>query len=122
MIYFYDEIIAKTLDKIKDAHDCGDVLLDLTQIEQAVIRLKSGGDWFAANQLDYELRQKYSCIDAMINLANTISVPSPQAEKIYSPIEAAIANLNQDYYGILCDTAIKKGITQDIKQFIQFVD
>ena len=32
---FFDNIVAKTFETIKDAHDCADILNDLNQIEQA---------------------------------------------------------------------------------------
>ena len=58
----------------------------------------------------------------MINFSNTMLPPGPQSKKIYSPNEAAVSNLTQDYYGILCDTAVKKKIVPEMKQFIRFVD
>ena len=122
MIHFYDSIVAKTLETVKDAYDCADVLCDLGRIEQAKANVNLYGDVSAAYQLDEELRKKYPCIDAMINFANTMLLPVPQNRKSYSPSEAAVSNLTQDYYGILCDTAVKKEIVREMKQFIRAVD
>ena len=75
-----------------------------------------------AEQLDRELRQKYPCIDNMVNFANSIPAPVPQAKKNYSASEEMLSNLQQDYFGILCDTAIKKQLVHSIKEFIKNVD
>lgn len=122
MIYFYDSLVAQTLEMVKSAYDCADILNDLNRIEQAQVWVRVHGDWNTANQLDYELRQKYPSIDTMIQIANAVPTPSPRAKKEYSNCDAMIANLNQDYYGILCDTAIKKGLIHGAKEFIKSVD
>lgn len=46
----------------------------------------------------------------------------PRSKKNYSVSEATLSNLEQDYYGILCDTAIKKQLVRSIKEFIKNVD
>ncbi len=122
MIYFNDSAVAKTLETIKAAHDCANVLCDLSQIEQAKANVNLCGGVSVARQLDKKLRKKYPCIDTMINFANTMLSQVSQSKKTYSPNEAAVSNLIQDYYGILCDTAVKKEIVQEMKQFIRFVD
>ena len=61
MIYFYDELVAKTLDTIKDTYDCADILNDLNRISQAIENVKLYGYWSAVDQLDQELRQKDPC-------------------------------------------------------------
>lgn len=115
MIYFYNEIVEKTLEEIKDAYDCIDIFRDINRINQAIAGVKSGESLVIASQLDQELREKYPRIDEMINFANALPLTSPQAKIIYSANDEAISRLNQDYYGILCDTAIKKGFTQNIR-------
>lgn len=122
MIYFYDELVRRTLDTIKEAYDCADVLNDLNRIEQEIANIKLNGNLFMATQLDQEMRKKYPCIDRLIDFANSIPIPSVRVKKSYSANEAIITSLNQDYYGILCDTAIKKQIIQSIKEFIKNVD
>jgi hypothetical protein len=122
MIYFYDDLISKTVETIKDAYDCADILNDLNRIKHAFKDIKLYRNWSVANQLDQELRQKYPCIDKMVEFANSIPIPVPRAKKNYSPSETILSNLEQDYFGILCDTAIKKQIVHSIKEFIKNVD
>lgn len=123
MIHFFSAIQNRTFEIIKEAHDCTDLLRDLNRIEQAKANLYTTyGGVFAADQLDRELRQKYPTIDVMLDLANTMLPPSPQASNISSEEDRALSNLNQDYCGILCDTAVKKGLAKSIKDCIESVD
>ncbi len=122
MIYFYDPIIVKTLETIKDACDCKNILIDLSRIDQAKANVFLYDNVSAAHLLDQELRKKYSSIDAMISFANSIRPSAKQIGNLLSSSEAAISNLTQDYYGILYDAALKKGIVQDLKHFIRTVD
>ena len=121
MIYFYDDLVEKTVETIKEAYDCADILNDLKRINQAITNIKLYGNWSAADHLDQELRQKYPCIDNMVDFANSIPVPVQRVKKNYSPSEAVLSNLEQDYFGILCDTAIKKQMVHSIKEFIKNV-
>lgn len=123
MIHFFSVIQNRTLEIIKEAHDCADVLLDLNRILQAKANLYTAyGGVSVADQLDRELRQKYPAIDMMLDFANAMLPPSPQAPKICSAEDRAISNLDQDYCGILCDTAVKKGLAHSIKDCIESVD
>lgn len=125
MITFYDGLFAKTWEIIKEAHDCEDILHDLDRIEQAKANVYSFGGVFAAAQLDRELRQKYPTIDVMLGIANAMQ-PNPlfplQNEQARSEEEKAVSNLQQDYCGILCDTAVKKGMKQSIEDCIENVN
>lgn len=123
MIHFSSAIQNRALEIIKEGYDCADVLRDLNRIEQAKTNLYTIGEGVsAADKLDRELRQKYPAIDKMLELANTMRLPSPQTPKIRAEEEQAIVNLNQDYWGILCDTTVKKGLAKGIKDCIEFVD
>lgn len=122
MIRFHDNLVAQILEIVKNTYDCADVLYDLNRIEQAIARVKSYGDWRTADQLDQELRKKHPSIDAMNKVADSIPVPFPQPTKQYTIYEAAIERLKNDYYGILCGTAIKKGLIHSAKEFIKNVD
>jgi hypothetical protein len=122
MIHFYDDLIAQTLKTVKESYDCADVCNDITRIENAISQVRVYENCGVAFQLDHELRQKYPCIDAMLETASSISIPSPRITRTYSPNEAAIENLRQDYYGILCGTAIKKEFIHSIEEFIKSVD
>lgn len=125
MITFYDGLFTKTLEIMKEAHDCADILHDLDRIGQAKANVHSYGGVFAADQLDRELRQKYPMIDVMLNIADAMrSNPlfPPQDGQARSEEEKAVSNLQQDYCGILCDTAVKKGVKQSIKDCIKDVN
>ena len=122
MIYFYEALIDKTLETIKKAYDCADVINDLNRIEQEITNIKVYGNLVTANRLDQEMREKYPVINMMVDFANSFSFPSTQVRKVYTPSDALISNLNQDYYGILCETALKKKLINDIKEFISKVD
>ena len=120
MIHFYDDLVFKTLDEVKSAYDCADVSHDLMRIRGAMTNAKHG-DWITGQALDQQLRLKYPCINHMDRLTSTRSASTPQSQKL-SDCEIVFSNLNEDYYGILCDTAIKKGIIHNIKEFIKSVD
>lgn len=92
-------------------------MIAIDRIEQAKANVYSCDGVFAAGRLDQELRQKYPTIDVMLSIANTMRsnpLAPPQVGKIHSEEEKAISNLQQDYCGILCDVAVKKGIKQNI--------
>lgn len=122
MIHFYDSLVARTLEIAKNAYDCADVFNDLNRIGQAQERVKVYGDLCTADQLNQELRKKYPSIDAMNKAADSMPVLFPQPTKQYTIYEAVIENLKNDYYGILCGTAIKKGVIHSAKEFIENVD
>lgn len=127
MIHFVQSLQNKTLQIIKETPDCADILHDLKRIEWAKTNVYSYGGISAANQLDQELRQKYPTIDMILNIANTmranplLSYP-PRDECASSMEEIAIKDLQQDYCGILCDTALKKQLVHELKDCIEFVD
>jgi hypothetical protein len=122
MIHFYVDLIAQTLKTVKEAYDCADVCNDITRIENAISQVRVYGNCGVAIQLDHELRQKYPCIDTMLEIASSISIQSSRITRTYSPNEIIIENLWQDYYGILCSTAIKKGFIHSTEEFIKSVD
>ena len=122
MIYFHDELVAKILESIKESYDCADVCNDLNRIDQAITNVRLHGNCTAAYQLGQELRQKYPCINRMVDVANSMLISAPRAKRVCSASEAIISELNQDRYGILCDTAIKKQLVHSIKEFIKGVD
>lgn len=122
MIYFYDEVLAKTIEAIQNAHDCVDIYNDLNRIEQAKQNIQMYGGLMTAQQLDLELRQKYPGINNMLKLAASISTPVINTQRNRSMSELANSYLDQDYYGILYDTAVKKQMISDIKEFIKKVE
>ena len=122
MIHLDENKVNQIADYIKDAHDRADICNDLIQIENEMIRVEHSGDCRGAWQLDQKLRQKYPGIDTLLAIANTLSPPSAQDQRQYSERLVAFEHLKLDRYGILYDTAIKKGLVPSAKEFIKSVD
>ncbi len=124
MIYFHEELVVKTMETIKDAADLSDIRTDMQRIEDAQNRVQQFGDTLTARRLDTELRKKYPIINEMLALANTICPPVQQAPMRVNQTEAIpeARMLQQDRCGILCHVALKKGVSQSIKQFIKSVN
>ncbi len=122
MIYFKKDLIKSALDTAKEARDCADVLKDLDRINNAIANIQNYDGLGQARELDKELREKYPCIDAMLSIAQAmLSGLSGQAQSSsYSLPE--VKKLNQDRYGIICGTAIKKGIVHEMKDMIEQVN
>lgn len=119
MIYFYPSIVCKTLEVIKDATDCKTVCNDLARIKAAKAEVEDKGDCAVANLLDQELRKKYPYIILMLTVGDQmLTLPIREYNTNALPV---MQRLDQDYYGILCDTAIKKGVIKDPIEFIQNV-
>lgn len=124
MIYFHEELVAKATETIKDAADLADIRTDLQKIIDAQHGIQQFGDTITAHQLNAKLRKKYPIIDEMLASANTICSPVQQSNVSANQTEIAQATsvLQRDRCGILCHVALKKGISQSIKQFIKSVD
>ncbi len=124
MIHFNQEKVSKITKEIRELHDLADVLGDINKIEKAIFRIGQYGDLQTARNLDIDLRNKYPSINKMIEIGTALrttintNVTVLQNVREIDEIEA----LKQDYYGILCDTAIKKGLIHQIEQFIDRVD
>lgn len=108
-----------TANKVEN--DLFDVLNDLKSIEYVIYEVKSIENLQIARKLDKDLREKYPIINQMIAIANSFYNASINSSTSPQPIDA-FENLKQDYYGILCDTLLKKQITNSIEQFIEKVD
>ena len=77
-----------------------------------------------AEHLDAELRNKYPCIDNMLNIADSMPIqPSTTPKSGSSKSSSAIikSRLEQDKYGIICGAAVKKGIVKRIEHCIKEV-
>lgn len=118
-IYFVSDLESSTLKTLKDARDCADIVKDLGRINYTI----TCGAEQDARALDHELRQKYPAIDAMLRTADDL-----QAAPVFScfptakSIPSAKSNLRQDYWGIICDAAIKKGIKKSVKDCIDHIE
>lgn len=124
IIYFYEELVTKATETIKDAADLTDVRADLQKIIDAQNGIQQFGDIITAHKLNAELHKKYPTIDKMLAFANTICHPvqQPLVSANQTEVAQAASALHQDRCGILCHVALKKGIIQSIKQFIKSVD
>lgn len=70
----------------------------------------------AAERLDIELHHKYPTINIMINVANNVSVCNTSSTECeHDPMDF----FKTDYYGIICDTLLKKRIISSIEEFIE---
>ena len=119
MINFYNEKVSAVLEIIKDCKDCADVYNDIRMINSYKQEVQNGRRISEAISFDSFLRTKYPVIDLKLNTANAMKIN----QTVFSQnTEAAIlSNLTQDYYGILCDTALKKQLISEIKEFIKSV-
>lgn len=122
MIYFNKDLIKSVLELAKDAHDCADVLKDLARINDAIASIQNFDGLGQARELDKELRDKYPCIDVMLGIAQAMSSGFSGQTQSSSYSLPEISNLSQDYHGIICGTAVKKGIVHEIKDMIERVD
>ncbi len=117
-IYFTAELFENVWKIIQESYDCLDIANDLKAIQN---RIHYGSDSEAIT-LDGYLREKYPIIDIMLNIAD--SVPAQPRYGNFSSESKSLCKLRleQDYYGILCHTAIKKGLVQNIESCIDHVE
>lgn len=121
MIYFNQKLVAKAL---KEVSDYIDVAKDVSHIQFLVNSPYTKDVLTEARQLNHELRKKYPTIETMLAFAATMPKINFGAgdQPLYADnAPAEIKALVQDYYGILADVLIKKGIIQQIEQFIDRV-
>lgn len=104
---------------LKDAEDCADILKDLGRIKYTIAH----GSEQEARALDYELQQKYPAIDAMLQAADNLQATRiPLCFTTVKSGSSAKSNLQQDYWGIICDAAIKKGIKKRMEDCIDHIE
>lgn len=117
-IYFASDLRERTLKALVEAHDCADVKNDLDRIQWTI----QYGTNEQAGYLDREIRQKYPMIDYMLQVANHF--PARPARYCMETAASSLekSNLEQDYWGILCDTAIKKGIKRSIEDCVDHIE
>ena len=116
-IHFKDEMEVATWKTIKETHDCVDVATDLLRIQNTI----AYGTDEEAMRLDLELWEKYPAINAMLQIANSLPIQPSQCASAAGESPSK-ANLRQDYYGILCDTAVKKNIKKSIEDCIDHIE
>jgi len=116
-IYFASDLRERTLKALMEAHDCADVKNDLDRIQWTI----QCGTNEQARYLDREMRQKYPMIDYMLQITDRFPARPARycVETAASSFEKS--NLEQDYWGILCDTAVKREIKRNIEDCIDHV-
>lgn len=116
-IYFASDLRERTLKALMEAHDRVDVKNDLDRIQWTI----QCGMNEQARALDREMRQKYPMIDYMLQSTDRFSARPTRycVETAASSLEKT--NLEQDYWGILCDTAVKREIKRNIEDCIDHV-
>lgn len=118
-IHFISDLESSALNALKDAEDCADIVNDLGRIHYTVTH----GSEQDARALDHELRQKYPAIDAMLRAADALqTTPIPSYFATAKSVLSAKSNLQQDYWGIICDAAISKDIKKSIEDCIDHID
>ena len=122
MIYFKEDLVEQVLSVVKDAHDIGDIGQDLDTINKAIANMRTIDDLLQARNLDEKLRRKYPCINELLDVAQAMTLGISGQAQGSSDELAEVKNLRQDYYGIICGTAVKKGIVQELKDMIKQVN
>lgn len=117
-IYFAEGLFENALKIIKESQDCLDVANDLKAIQNTI---HNGSDFDAINLDDY-LRRKYPIIDTMLNIADSIQARPGHGNSDATSQSPYKAMLEQDRCGILCQTAIEKGLKQDLKSCIDHIE
>ena len=110
----------QVLEHVKEAYDLTDVKHDLERIEKAVYN--NHWPYAEAESLDREMRRKYPTINAMVQLVNVLSTLPPYQNSVgKTNVVPYTEDLNLDYFGIICDVAIKKGIKETIEDCILYI-
>lgn len=118
-IFFASDMEALTFKVISESHDCADIANDLHMIQETI----TYGTDEDARLLDCRLRQKYTCIVSMLQFCDSLPKQPFRYSATTSLNESPNkAKLRQDYYGILCEVAIKKEIKKNISDCIDYVE
>ncbi len=119
MIYFELNFVNHVAEIIYEAEDYIDVAKDLSEIEY----IYNNGSFYEAERLHTEMLRKYPIIMELFQLANALS----QQPTFQNSTETAKAlmnkeNLKLDFYGIICDVALKKGLKESLKDCIDHAE
>lgn len=123
-IYFYNDKEQEILKAIKEACDLVDVLKDLDRIKTAQNEVYGYNGFQIAKNLDYEISRKYNVAE-MFELVNKIWSNNYVYNNLTGQIDEGVLwrkRLQQDYYGILYHTAMKKFIIKSIEDFVEKVE
>lgn len=135
MIYFYDKYLDEARKSIQESRELWDVENDLRKLDEKMCMIEQACIYSVTNEnilhilkqardLNCEIRKKYLTIDKMLDIAEKLpkrprTIKSSHKEFV-RPDEYTW--LEQDKYGILCHTIIKKGITKTIEEIISHVE
>lgn len=119
MIYFELNFVNHVAEIIYEAEDYIDVAKDLSEIEY----IYNNGSYYEAERLHAKMLHKYPIIMELFQLANALS----QQPTFQNSTETAYAfpnkeNLKLDFYGIICDVALKKGLKESLKDCIDHAE
>ena len=119
MIYFELNFVNHVAEIIYEAKDYIDVAKDLSEIEY----IYNNGSYYEAERLHAKMLHKYPIIMELFQLANALS----QQPTFQNSTETAKAlmnkeNLKLDFYGIICDVALKKGLKESLKDCIDHAE
>lgn len=123
-IYFYNDKKEQISKAIKEARDLVDVQNDLDKIEAAYNGIYGYNGFWIAENLDNEIRRKYN-VDEMFELVNKIWPNNYVYNNSAGQIDEGTfwrKRLQQDYYGVLYHTAMKKVIIKSIEEFVEKVE
>ncbi|MBE5861979.1 MAG: hypothetical protein E7295_03920 [Lachnospiraceae bacterium] len=134
MIYFNNYYIYEACSIIHESKEFFDLKEDLSRIDEKIKNIQRTfinhtNDFEVqevlrqARELDEHLRRKYPTINKMLKIANSLPIRSRQfAPKNVTTKPTEVVLLEQDIYGILCDTILKKGVTRSIEEIIEYVE
>lgn len=123
-IYFYNDKEQEILKAIKEARDLVDVLKDLDRIKTAQNEVYGYNGFQNAKNLDNEISRKYNVAE-MFELVNKIWPNNYVYNNSAGQIDEGTfwrKRLQQDYYGVLYHTAMKKVIIKSIEEFVEKVE
>ena len=119
MIYFELNFVNHVAEIIYEAEDYIDVAKDLSEIEY----IYNNGSYYEAERLHAKMLRKHPIIGDLLQLANTLS-PQPTSQNSTGTTYAFPnkENLKLDFYGIICDVALKKGLKESLKDCIDHAE
>lgn len=127
-IHFDEDLTANALKIVRESIDLSETANDIDNIDKIkrMLLMRPTPQLLSlARKFDILLRKKYPTISEMLVAANRLPfLPASGAANNAQdpPYPQEYKNLEQDYFGILCDVLMKKGITASIEQFIKKLD
>ena len=111
-ITIHEDVMQEALKIINEARDCRDIKTDLNDITTT---LDTGSD-IDALVLDNKMREKYKEINSLQHVINNLPVYPSNCTRSTVNESLFKARLREDYHGIICIVAVKKGIKSDFRE------